>query len=106
MPGLPAIVSRKNTTSASDSVIPSCRPTALSSSGVGSFALATRSSFVSALRLHVDDVLLVVVRLLLEIADRGRVGRRLLRIALQHRERAVLGLGDVDVEAAVVRLGI
>src|SRR5712664_2949426 len=33
------MVSRKNPTSPSDKFIPSCRPTALSSSGVGSFAL-------------------------------------------------------------------
>src|SRR4029453_13688187 len=39
------MVSRKNATSASDSVIPSCRPTVLSSSGVGSFALAMGTSF-------------------------------------------------------------
>src|SRR5438477_3476222 len=99
---LPPIVSRKNLTSSSDRVMPSCRPTALSSSGVGSFALATGVS----LCLDVDDVLLVLVGVLLEVADGGGVGRRLLRIALEHLERAVLGLGDVDVEAAVVRLGI
>ena len=28
------------------------------------------------------------------------------RIALQHRERPVLGLGDIDIEAAMVRLGV
>src|SRR5262249_51024598 len=98
---LPPMVSRKNATSASDSVRPSCRPTALSSSGVGSFALAIVVS-----SLHVDDVLLVVVRILLQIAHRGGVRRRLLRIALQDLERTVLGLCDVDVEAAVVRLRI
>src|SRR5437773_5287946 len=61
---LPLIVSRKNATSASDRLMPSCRPTALSSSGVGSFALATDSSFFSGATLladrsslHVDDVL-------------------------------------------------
>src|SRR5437660_7331123 len=112
---LPPIVSRKNRTSSSDRVRPSCRPTALSSSGVGSFALAmgvllrvTRATRRpgSPSCLDVDDVLLVLVGVLLEVADGGGVGRRLLRIALQHLERAVLGLGDVDVEAAVVRLGI
>src|SRR3989441_557104 len=39
------MVSRKNATSASERFIPICRPTALSSSGVGSFALAIGSSF-------------------------------------------------------------
>src|SRR5438093_5920967 len=39
------MVSRKNATSASDRFSPSCRPTALSSSGVGSFALAMTLSF-------------------------------------------------------------
>src|SRR2546428_891632 len=39
------MVSRKNATSASERLIPICRPTALSSSGVGSFALAIGSSF-------------------------------------------------------------
>src|SRR5436309_272500 len=101
------MVSRKNATSASDRVMPSCRPTALSSSGVGSFALATGTSFaVTPSCLDVDDVLLVLVRILLEVADGGGVGRRLLRIALEDLERPVLRLGDVYVEAAVMRLGI
>src|SRR5215470_16944690 len=39
------MVSRKNATSASERLIPIWRPTALSSSGVGSFALAIESSF-------------------------------------------------------------
>src|SRR5262249_45828897 len=95
--------------------MPSCRPTALSSSGVGSFALATGSSLFlrSASRpsaslscLDGDDVLWVVVGILLQVADGRRIGRRLLQVALQDLERAVLGLGDVDIEAAVVGLGI
>src|SRR5215471_10313851 len=40
------MVSRKNATSASERLIPICRPTALSSSGVGSFALAIESSCI------------------------------------------------------------
>ena len=43
------MVSRKNATSVSDRFSPSCRPTALSSSGVGSFALAMRSLRLRAL---------------------------------------------------------
>src|SRR5256885_6845908 len=43
------MVSRKNAMSPSDRLIPSCRPTALSSSGVGSFALAMRSLRLRAL---------------------------------------------------------
>src|SRR5262245_26852832 len=106
------MVVRKNATSSSDRVMPSWRPTAFSSSGVGSFALATRLLLLSddaaqpAASLDVDDVLLVVVRVLLEIAHRGGVCRLLLRPALHHLERPVLRLGDVDVEAAVVRLRI
>ena len=42
---MPPMVSKKNATSASDRLIPSCRPADLSSSGVGSFALAMGSSF-------------------------------------------------------------
>src|SRR5215831_4021068 len=40
------MVSRKKSTSASERVIPICRPTALSSSGVGSFALAITPSLI------------------------------------------------------------
>src|SRR5207247_3008576 len=108
---LPLIVARKNATSASDRLMPSCRPTALSSSGVGSFALATDSSFFSGATLladrsslHVDDVLLVVIRVLLEIADGGSVRRRLLQVALQHLERPVLCLSDVAFAAALLHL--
>src|ERR1700737_748658 len=108
------MVSRKNATSASDRLMPSCRPTTLSSSGVGSFALATRlllpgcdgATLLARPSLHVDAVRLVVVRVLLEITHRGGVRGRLLLVALQHLERPILRLGDVDVEAAVVRLRI
>src|SRR6267143_2044233 len=49
------MVSRKNATSASDRVIPSCRPTALSSSDVGSFALATMPSLMACLWVTGED---------------------------------------------------
>src|SRR5215471_14670895 len=44
------MVSKKNATSASERLIPISRPTALSSSGVGSFALAIDSSFIHCRR--------------------------------------------------------
>src|SRR5262245_57946831 len=106
------MVVRKNAISSSDRVMPSWRPTAFSSSGVGSFALATRLLLLSDYAappyasLDVDDVLLVVVRVLLQIAHGLRVRRFLLRPALHHLERPVLRFGDVDVEGAVVRLRI
>ena len=45
-----------------------------------------------------DHVLLVVVRILDEIADGGGIGRLLLREVFEHLELLVLDFGDVDVE--------
>src|SRR6478609_8681798 len=54
----------------------------------------------------VDHHLLVGVRLLLQVADRLRVGRRRLREGLQHLEAPVLHLGDEDVEGGMMGLRV
>src|ERR1700722_20175921 len=56
--------------------------------------------------LDVDDVLLVLVGILLEVADGLRVGRLLLRERLEYVELLVLGLADIDVEDGVMRLRV
>src|SRR5690348_740450 len=56
--------------------------------------------------LHVDDILLVGVRVRLEIAHGSGVERRLLREGLQHLEAVVRDLGEMHVERDVVRLRV
>src|SRR6185503_1044105 len=72
-----------------------------------SFWIMTRARRLARVSsLDVDHVLLVVVRILLEVAHRLRIRWLLLRPALHHLELPVLRFGDVDVEAAVVRLRV
>src|ERR1700727_3000210 len=69
---------------------------------------ATRSTSAPACsvreaRSELDHILLVVVRILFKVADRGGVRRLLLREVFEQIKFLVFDLGDVDVENAVMR---
>src|ERR1700739_4247994 len=55
---------------------------------------------------HLDDVLLGVTRILLQIAYCRRIGRLALREGLDQSRLLVLHLGEMNVEDAVMGLGI